>query len=456
MAGRRMLLIGRVMALLWMVALLGGCGDKPENVILISIDTLRPDHLGCYGYSRYTSPAIDRIAAEGVLFTDVSATSPWTMPSHATLLTGLYPNRHGVKTHLNKLQKKTPTLASVLEAEGYNTMAIVSSRSLSPNYGFDHGFETFESMIGWKRDSASIGRIVNRGDEITDRGIKWLKGRDKRPFFLFLHYYDVHTDLTPKPDYRKMFVRPYKGQVKGSTSQLVAMRNKNIPLKEAGVRHLNDLYDAEIRQLDDVLAGLFQHLDESGLAESTLVIITSDHGEEFMEHGSLLHGRTYFQEVISIPLIMRGPGVPRGVTIDEPASLVDVAPTVMKHLGLPILEGNEGIDLRLLWSEERSANPPDRFLFAEADHMGEEDDMYRMVRFKNYKLCYNRLTKKSKLFDLKHDPKELNDLSERERKQFEALMKGIEEFTAGEVTGEEIGLPSEEELDRLRQLGYAR
>ncbi len=420
----------------------------PPNVLLISIDTLRPDRLGCYGNERETSPTLDSLAAAGVLFEDVTAASPWTLPSHASILTGRYPSRHGVKDHVNKLRRGLPTLASVLRGAGYATKAVVNSHNLSERYGLNRGFLDFEYVP----EQLDDGSIPNRGPEILGKGMTWLESRPAGPFFLFLHFYDVHSDFTPGKAYRDKFVRPYEGEIDGTTAQLARIRADGTGIDAEGVRFLFDMYDAEVRELDDLLGAFLVWLGEHGLLENTIVAITSDHGEEFMEHGSVLHGRTYFQEVIHVPLFMKGPGVPSGLRVPTPVHQVDIAPTLLALAGVTIPKGLDGIDLSAYWHD--GATPPERTLFSEADHNNSEPDVGRMVRTPHMKLHYDRLTNKVELYDLEHDPEEKSDLSESDADDAKRLMDSLRSFLSGEQEREVIEAPSEEVQENLRKLGY--
>jgi choline-sulfatase len=435
----------------------GAAGDvegPTRHLILISIDTLRPDHLGAHGYARPTSPNIDRLAAQGVVFLDATSTSPWTLPAHATMLTGLYPSRHGLKDHVNHLSDSVPSLATRLRREGYRTMALINSHNLSRQYGLDQGFERLHYFSEFDDPDATQRAIVNRGEEITDKAIQWLKKRDRRPFFLFVHYYDVHTDYGPRQEYRDLLVRPYSGPMTGATSQLGQLRREEKRIQPEDVRHLIDLYDGEIRQLDDTLAKLFGFLDKEALTDETLLVITSDHGEEFMEHGSYMHGRTHYQEVIAIPWIMRGPGLPSGLRIDWPVSLVDMVPTVLGLLGKPG-EGFDGANLAP-YLNDAGQRPDDRLLFSEADHKNVELDMYRMVRQGRFKLIYNRKTQELGLFDLEEDPGEQTSVDQQRSGLVLMLKKQLDGFSADQRDGERIPPPSPETLRLLKELGYAR
>lgn len=439
---------------------------RPRHVVLISIDTLRADHLGSYGYERPTSPNLDRIAESGAVFLDASTTSPWTLPSHASMLTGLYPNRHGVKDHDKGLSASIPTLGSILAVHGYQTFAVVNSHNLSSRYGLDRGFEHFDYVHEWNDETGPRRRIVNRGESITDRAIAWLQQRDDRPFFMFLHYYDVHSDFAAQAEYQEMFTGPFRGQINGRTRQLSSLRRRNARLPDSAVRHLLGLYDAEIRQLDTTLQRLFDAIRDMGLKDEVLLIVTSDHGEEFMDHGSLLHGRTYHQEIVRVPLLIRGPGVAHGRRVDRPVSLIDIVPTI---LGLLDLGGDDvdaigfdGIDVSPHIVSTPRADEVDpqetahRLLFAEADHGNEKPDMKRMVRRGRFKLLFDLTTRESRIYDLQTDPEERIDIRSRQPKRAAHLEQALFDFMQTENPGEPIDAPDAETLELLEELGYVR
>ena len=423
------------------------------NVILISIDTLRADHLGCYGYARSTSPSLDRLASEGVVLTDVSAPSPWTRPSHASLLTGLYPSRHGVKTPAHGLSSAVATLAEHFAAAGYATKAIVNSEHLDERFGLLRGFAAFDYVSEWSRWPPWRKRIVDSADVITDRALRELAAAGERPFFLFLHYYDPHSDYAPPGDYARLFVGPYEGPLDGDTEQLLEIQRTKRPLRREDRDHLVDLYDAEIRQLDAQLARLFAFLDEHGLTRSTIVAVTSDHGEEFLDHGSVLHGHTLYQELLAVPLILRGPGVAVGRRVSAVASLVDVPPTLLSLAGLSPLSEVDGLDLSTQWTLD-PPEPTDRAVFAEADSKNAQPDVKRMVRSGRWKLCYDRLEKKAQLYDLAADPMEQVDVSESNREIVAELEARLERFMRGERSVAQPIVVPPAARERLRSLGY--
>ncbi len=434
--------------------LLSSCGKRRRsatNVILISIDTLRADHLSSYGYQRSTSPILDKFASQGLLFEDVSTTCPWTLPAHASLLTGLYPRRNGVRTRTDRMRDDVLTLAEVLREHDFLTAGIVNSHWLSKTNGLDHGFEEFLYV------KESANRI--RPTKVEDEAKNWLSKRRNKRFFLFLHYYDVHSDYHSLPHYERQFIRPYNGIADGSTDQLIDFRYGRLPLpNQADTEHLIDLYDAGIRQMDDGMARLFALLEEKDLFDNTLIIVTSDHGEEFMEHGGVLHGRTYFQEVLHVPLIMRGPNLPQGKRIKDIASLLDVMPTLLALLGISPPAGLDGIDLQPLW-QKKNAGSPKRLLFGEADWNNVVDnkivdDIKRFIRQDHYKLHVDRVTKKMELYDIVSNPDETVDVSSKHAPLVKLMRSRLIDFLKIGRTGRTIKPLSPEEIELLKSLGY--
>jgi choline-sulfatase len=418
--------------------------SAPTRIVLVSIDTLRADHLGCYGYGRATSPVLDALARQGVLFEDVTTPSPWTLPAHASLLTGLYPSRHGLKSHEVYLPSSVATLASILSRHGFATAAAVNSHNLSARFGLDRGFQEFLYV-----EEIADQREPSR--RITDQAVAWLERYAGRKLFLFVHYYDVHSDYRSQAEYERQFVRPYAGRADGSTAQLMDHREGKVALGAADAPHLVDLYDAGIRQMDGELSRLFAAL---GTAQPTLLVVTSDHGEEFFEHGGVLHGRTQFQEVVRVPLLVRGPGLPAGRRVADPASLLDVMPTILAVAGAPAPASLDGVDLSPAWRGGPSAG--DRHLFGEADHNNAEPDITRAVRHGTRKLHFNRLTKELALYDLARDPGEKVDLAREQREVVADLRARLDRFLRVQPEATTPVNLTPEELERLRSLGYLR
>jgi arylsulfatase A-like enzyme len=407
-----------------------------RSVVVVSIDTLRPDMLGCYGYDRPTSPALDRLAAQGVVFTEALSPSPWALPAHGTMLTGLYPRRHGANSSRRGLSGEVTTLAEILAGQGYTTAAFVTSHFVGERYGFDRGFLHFEELDEHSAD-------------VIDRAAEWLRDAPSSGTFLFVHDYQVHSDYTPGPEAAAVFTRPYDGAVDGTTRQLKHVRSGELVFTDRDVEHLRDLYAAEIRQMDEALGRLIEALDDD-----TLLVVTSDHGEEFLDHGGVLHGRTHYDELLRVPLVLRGPGVPAGRTVEAPVSLVDVLPTILSAVDVPVPDALDGIDLSALWAGGASA--PDRVIFGEADHNNVQDDMLRSARYRGFKLVQDRVNGTSELYDLSADPLETRNVLDEHPEVRDALAEQIRRFDAVRGAGKSLPPLEPEVVKQLEELGYLK
>ena len=419
------------------------------NLILISIDTLRADRLGCYGYDRPTSPSLDRLASEGVLFERATANSPWTLPSHGSMLTGLFPKNHGLTRNAALLSASIPTLAELLSASGYVTLGLSSSIFVSERNGLHRGFDRFRrELVGDRVSDETYARAQ------VDQAIQWLEDLPgSSPFFLFWHNYDLHSNYTPESSFRALFERPLESSVDGTTAQLQAFRRGELELSGADFARLGDLYDGEIREFDQELGRFLAYLEESGLREDTVLVVTSDHGEEFGEHGGVLHGRTQYQEVLHVPLVVAGPGIPGSRRVPGLTQLSDVFSTLLELSGTespPV----DGTSLVRAWSEGPRFPGPERLSFAEADHRNEENDIKRAVRLGEWKLLLDRLSGESRLFDLRSDPGESIDVSDREPEIAERLLAALERYQAGGATVAESRTLTDDEIATLRSLGY--
>jgi arylsulfatase A-like enzyme len=317
------------------------------NVVLVTIDTLRADHLGCYGYPRPTSPFLDELAAGGTLFLDPVSPAAWTKPATGTILTGLYPSRHGALYHGSTLQLPDGerTLAEAFRAAGYVTAAFVTNPNIKRVFEFDRGFDQyFDSPVEDTVTLASIratrfGHVLmslmrhqfNWNYENDVRGMNehilaWLDANRDNRFFLYLHYIDPHVPYAPPAEYRRQFEQDHG---------LVLFDERK---RAVGI----DLYDGEIRYADDGMRELVDRLRALGIWENTLFALTSDHGEEFLEHGVLGHGFSLYQEVIRVPLIAHGPGVAAGRRVEEPVQVVDLPATLLDLAGTGVAALGDG------------------------------------------------------------------------------------------------------------------
>lgn len=446
-------LLGSLLGSLLVVAL-PACGERrprARNLILISIDTLRADRLGCYGYPRPTSPFLDRQARAGVLFEEASATSSWTYPSHASMFTGLYPGRNGATELKQRMRADVSSLAEWLTARGFQAAGVVSS-TLFLGYGLERGFASLEYV--------EPGGVEPSG--VTAKALAWLEKVDRsQPFFFLVHYLDPHSDYGALPEFAAPFVEPYEGPATGKSEQLFEHIQGFRRFSPEDARHLGNLYDAGVRQQDAELEKLFAALERAGLLADTLVVLTSDHGEEFLEHGGVMHGLAQYEESVRVPLLLWGPGVPADVRVPAGVSLVDLMPTALDLLGLPAPAGLDGISLRPLWEAPEVERAP-RALFIEADMdppgptartMVPGDDM--AVRRGKHKLVLDSKTGAVRLYDLEWDPGETRDVQAEFPELVRELRLELERFRAGHHAGGPAAPLDEEDLRRLEELGYA-
>jgi len=480
----------------------GNAGEPlPRVVLVLSLDTLRADRLGLYGYEKFTSPVLDMIAAEGVVFEDASAPSPWTLPSHASMLTGLYPKRHGVQTMSTGLPDDVATLAAMLSGSGFETAAVVNSTWLrKENYRVTRDFDKYLFI-----EDVAHRRAPNTW--VTDQAIEWLDEMREQKLFVFVHYYDVHSDYVSEPAYENLFTTPYDGIVDGTGWQLtranleqehielcherfdpemctfgnpggslvVDSSVEKLELDRDDVRRLNELYDAGIRQLDAELSRLFAWMRREGILDETLLVVTSDHGEEFMEHGRVDHFVPMWQELLRVPLLFRGPGLRVGARIEAPVSLVDLVPTIVSLAGAELAEPTDGVDLSALMRPTRKPAGDavaverilaDRYLYGEAaggltyvEWMEDVFPVHRSVRRGRHKLIWESKGETYALYDLAVDPGESTDVRAEHPEVSNELIAEMERRFRDE--GLEPALEnrvelSEEESERLRSLGYLK
>ena len=324
----RSLLVGLILAAAY-AAVLTGCSDSTSgapppirNIVLISLDTLRADHLGVYGYPRETSPKIDSFARQAFVFDRMLAPAPNTPPSQMAMMTSLYPGRHGFTGKGDKLVAGIETLAERLSAAGLRTAGFVDGGYLHAAFGFDRGFDSYNHRGGGLA-------------EILPRATRWLDAHADEPFFLFLHTYDIHAPYFSPPPFGGMFhEQPYAGDLVPTVERLDALFLEQAELDPVDVQHLVDSYDEGIRYTDFQIGRFLDELERRGHFDDTLIILTSDHDEEFGEHGSVIHWQLYFQPNLRIPLIVRPPGGAEGpLRIAAPAQLIDILPTLLALVG---------------------------------------------------------------------------------------------------------------------------
>jgi arylsulfatase A-like enzyme len=451
------------MVMLARIALLGacllpsflaiGCGEtKPENtfpeapIIIIDIDTLRASHLGCYGYHRNTSPNIDTFAASAQKFNWAFAQAPNTPPSQASILTGLYPTTHGMIRDEDTIPEAVTTLAETLRDHGWETAAFVDGGYMAQKFGMDQGFNLYNDSEG--RGLATIG----------PKASQWVSENGDSPFLLLIHTYDTHTPYAPKEPYRSLFIDEIDPPSPGFEPSAQAMEtirtsvwtDEPLSLPPNDLEYAKAMYDSEIRYVDTWVGSFLEHLADLGLDERSIIVVISDHGEEFQEHGSVLHEKLY-TTVTHIPLII---GTPKGFparAIESVVESVDLMPTLLDLVGVPVPSGVQGESLVPL------------MLGAEVEGIafGESPD-FGVQRFAARAPFRFQLTGKryiTELYDFKQDPTEQHDLSEEFPLTVDQLYDEIKQWekmtqeAAKRYEREQVPL-DESTRDQLEALGY--
>lgn len=416
---------------------------RPErpNVLLVVIDTLRSDHLSCYGHERATSPRLDALAAESWVYERAYAQAPWTTPSIGALLTSRYPTTLGIRGDRSVLPEDEVTLAETLQADGYHTAAVVSHSFCSSRWGFAQGFQDFD-------ESNVLGHDAVTSEGVTARGLAFLDSRkdDPQPWFLWLHYFDPHCAYVEQAE---TFGGPgsYAGPVRSGQlySELWKQRRELDPEDHAELRRL---YDSEIHHTDAQLGRILERLESTGALDDTIVVVTADHGEEFGDHGSIGHARTLHEELIHVPLVVRLPGQePR--RIGEPVALVDLYPTILAALGTEVPAGRVGEDIR----PGGPGLAPGRVVFSETNRGAR----LRAAIQGPWKVIREGRMPRPSVYDLGRDPLEQESLPVASAPEAQELTRALDSWWSAvrEEAREEATLDlGGEEQQLLEQLGY--
>ncbi len=432
-----------------------GCGpaERP-NVILISIDSLRADHLGAYGYSRATSPNIDALAAESVVFESAVSTTSWTLPAHVSMLTSLFSEAHGVIAAGDSLADSAATLSEVFQAGGYATAAVVSGPFLNRRFGFSQGFDVYDD------ETVSFTEINDSHQGITaplthQRALEILDDVADEPFFLFLHYWDVHYDYAPPSPYDQMFDPDYSGDI--TADNFIHNDEIHRGMDPRDLEHVVALYDGEIAYTDYYLGELFEELRRLDLWDNTMIVLTSDHGDEFFEHGNKGHRNTLYGELLNVPLVVKFPqNTWGGQRVSGLAGIVDIAPTVLDVAGLPPLRVANGRSLlsRMTGDDQVTS----RAYFADVGRR-----LKSVISGRTKIIAHWRREQgeemRVELYDLDRDPREQLDLASREVQQVEELQRALQAWVraAREQAKHlgESGFEQDPEMVRaLKSLGY--
>ena len=353
------------------------------NILLITLDTTRADHLGCYGHAAALTPALDGLAKRGVLWEQARTPAPLTLPTHASLFTGLYPAEHGLRSNgLGSLPKSIPTLAERMLAAGYDTGAFVAAFVLEHKFGLGRGFTFYDDDLPAPPAGApASGHAAERqrdGRLVVEAALDWLNRPRRQPFFCWVHFYDAHHPYAPRTD-------------------------------QFGERFEKNPYDGEIAHVDQQVQRLLDYLQQKGLTEHTLVIVAGDHGEGLGDHGEREHGLTLYDHSLQVPWIWAGPKIAAGHRINQPVCLIDLAPTVLDYLQLPPLADCTGRSL-LPGLTGQAVTPSDYYYAADSTLLEHGCAPLRALSTDRWK--YIR-TSQPELYDLLADPRELQNLAQK-------------------------------------------
>jgi len=419
-----------------------GAGSRPD-LILISIDCLRADHLSAYGYERETTPNLDRLAKDGLVFEDAVSVSSWTLPTHMSMLTGLLPTQHGLRQD----QKKFPSvryLPELLAQHGYETIGIVSSLLLTPTFGFDEGFDRYHALV----DEPAQSLVTTAIREMTEPG-----GRSR---FLFLHLFDAHWPYDPP----KELVTRFGPRPKDISELLKKVIERRPPSGPDEVEGLKNLYDAEIFEVDRELGRFLQALKSAGRYDGALIVVTADHGEGFYEHGFWQHSEVIYSEVTRIPLIVKWPGNATRGREDRLVDQLHLFPTILEAASLPVPHQRQGLGTaveataitEITWEGNDRRGPamkvairkgPLKYVATFEGEVGDPEFVSRLV--------------KEELYDRSQDRGETNDLfGQRDVEPFRREVRAfLEEVRSRRAADPARAIVLDDEMrDRLRALGY--
>lgn len=435
---------------------LGGCrkqwSSKRPNIIFILIDTLRADHVGCCGYRRNTTPNIDALAREGILFNNAIVAAPWTLPSVASIMSSQYPYVLGIRDKTTVVNDRFPMFSQVLKKHDYTTCGIVSHTLLSARLGFGRGFDSYD-------ETGVFGHGGISSPAVTSKAISFLQQNRKNPFFLFTHYFDPHYHYVLHKQYD--YYPSYKGILRSGHPILDLWRRRN-KLSKDDIKYLVSLYDSEIAFTDQHVGQLLAEVRKHGLYDDSIIIVTADHGEEFMERGWIGHTITLNQELIRVPLIMKFPGYKARI-IDSGVGLIDIMPTIYQYLGLKIPDGLDGRALDLSQDGSITSGPIFSETFNPQIHRPErvKPIAFRSIVLGKQKLIYDGIKGAVKIYNLTEDPGEQADLSGRAGEQDNRLKVLLSQWadyvSAKQTTGpvyDERELFTPEQRKQLESLGY--
>jgi arylsulfatase A-like enzyme len=440
----------------------GNLEGRRPNVVLVVFDTLRADYTEPYGATGVHTPNFSRLAGKSLTFTNAFAPTSWTRPSVVTMLTGLHETRHGTVTIEDKLAGSVPYLPEILHDSGYRTVCISMNGHVTPQWGFDRGFDAFEDLSA-RREQILAAHPTPEGylNEIWDRHVAPGIAGDDGPFFLYLHEIDPHGPYAPRPPFDAMYPTVYSGHPEIEADNINLVRLGLTELSAQDIAYLETRYRGEVSFVDAALGAIMDRLERDGLAGDTILIVTSDHGEEFGEHGGIGHMVTLYDEMLRVPLIWSRPGTIRAGREASSAGLIDAAPTLLGLLGIVPPPSMEGRDLSTMLQAEGAP----RAYPILAHLTGNPVRVRRAVNWAGWKLYERDFGPESEyeLYDTVRDPREITNQWTAQREVGGALRQMLEWYahTSGAIPAAQAEKVRMESLDpelveRLRNLGYVQ
>ncbi len=435
--------------------------DHP-NVLLVLADTLRADHLGCYGYPRQTSPSIDKFAEECLLFEKAFSPSPWTKTTVGSIMTSFYPHEHGAFRWADDLSNVNLTLTEIFRNKNYRTFSAQANRIITSRYGFHQGFQIYKEMTN------------DLAENLTEEFLTWLNRNKKRPFFAYLHFMDTHYPYHVPEDYTRAFSR--EGQSHLNLDELISQDIRlltEMGMPQSDKDHIVDLYDDSILYFDIHFNRLIDALRANQMLDKTIIILLSDHGEEFWDHGGFGHGHTLYNELLHVPLLIRYPSILQAKKVPYPVQLIDLYPTI---LSLARIEFNREIRRKDLLPAILNDREPKRIIYFEGLLRGGEKrgvykegwkliqntaEKYNSTFFellgKLTKFIYPELEKEYELYDMREDFNEAHDLFSRRTDIFTETKRFLQVFMRDNLLlQEEKQRQLSEKLKDFKSLGYIK
>jgi len=436
-----------------------------KNVILIVIDTVRADRLGCYGSTAGMTPEIDRFSKNAVRFEQAFSHAPWTLPSIASLFTSQYPTQHGAGGHLGSftiLRDDAVTIAELFKRAGSVTGAITNVLFLTEKFGMTQGFKTVDATV----PESNI--LARRAGATTEAALRWLDRHSSKPFFLFVHYFDPHLRYDPPQPFRRRFADARDADsddyIFGTVNDMINLRRGLVMLDYRKVARLEKLHNGEVAYTDAEVGRLLAGVSERNLEANTVIIITSDHGEEFYDHKGFEHGHTLYDELLHIPLIIRAPGVEfmqantdmtqaQGLSVRTTVRQIDIAPTLCELVGIQPAPAFVGKSLVPFLMDRKGENRP---VLSQGNMWGPSGSSWRKEGFK---LIQRSSMESLQLFDINSDAREQNNIADKIPQKCDVMMADLDlilQAISRRRTPNQAPELSQREIERLRSLGYIR